>query len=169
LSYVNLALDSDALIKLAKSSAKEIVGLNYTLFLPPEVRRECVEQGKAGGFPDAVRVEENIRSGRLRVRRPKPSGQTEALVKDLRLRGGEADVLRLFRSGGVELVVSDDRRFLHLLEALGVPYATPSSLIAALVRTKKLSSRDGLRFLERLAGSISEEEYVEARRAIEGG
>jgi len=169
LNYVNLALDSDALIKLAKSSAKEIVGSNYTLLLPPEVRRECVEQGKAGGFPDAVRVEENIRSGRLRVRRPKRSGRTEALVKDLRLLGGEADVLRLFRSGGVELVVSDDRRFVHLLEALGVPYATPSSLIAALVRTKKLSGRDGLGYLDRLAGSISEEEYVEARRAIEEG
>jgi hypothetical protein len=85
---VNLAIDTDALIKLTKSSSKRAVGTAFTVFVPSEVQKECVEQGKAGGFPDALRVEENIGRGVLRVRKPKRSAKTDAIVKDLRLSGG---------------------------------------------------------------------------------
>ena len=62
---MNLAIDTDALIKLTKSSSKSAVGKAFTVLVPPEVQRECVEQGKAGGFPDALRVEENVEKGVL--------------------------------------------------------------------------------------------------------
>ena len=121
---MNLAIDTDALIKLTKSSSKGAVGAAFTVLVPSEVQRECVQQGKAGGFADALRVEENIERGVLTVRKPKRSSRTEAIVSDLRLSGGEADVLRLHRSGGIDLVVSDDRRFLQILEALGIRFST---------------------------------------------
>src|SRR3989442_11709460 len=66
---MNLAIDTDALIKLTKSSSKSAVGKAFTVLVPPEVERECVEQGKAGGFPDALRVEENVERGVLTVRK----------------------------------------------------------------------------------------------------
>ncbi|MGQ0797485.1 MAG: hypothetical protein ACT4OI_06465 [Methanobacteriota archaeon] len=166
---MNLVIDTDALIKLTKSSAKGPVGATFAIFVPSEVQRECVEQGKAGGFPDALRVEENIERRVLTVRKSKRSVRTEAIVRDLKLSGGEADVFRLHRSGGIDLVVSDDRRFLSILEALGIRYTTPGPLIAALARMGKLPRKEALAHLERLAAFISEDEYSESKRAIEEG
>lgn len=166
---MNLAIDTDALIKLTKSSSKGTIGTAFTVLVPSEVQREAVQQGKAGGFPDALRVEENIEKGVLTVRKPKRSPRTEAIVKDLRLSGGEADALRLHRSGGVDLIVSDDRRFLQILEAVGIPYTTPGLLIAALSRMGKLPREEALVHLEKLEAFISEEEYSEAKRAIDEG
>ena len=162
-------MDTDALIKLTKSSAKGAVGAAFTILVPSEVKKECVQQGKAGGFPDALRVEDNIERGVLTVRKPKRSVRTEAIVRDLRLSGGEADVLRLHQSGGIDLVVSDDRRFLQILEVLGIRYTTPGPLIAALSRMGKIPRKEALDHLERLAAFISEDEYSEATRAIEEG
>ena len=162
-------MDTDAMIKVTKGSAKETVAKAFTLVLPPEVRRECVEQGKAGGHPDAVRIEENLRSGLLSEAHGKETSETEALIRDLRLAGGEADVVRLYRAGAVDLVVSDDRRFLQFLEGLGIPFATPAALIVALVRRRKASVPEGVAFLDKLAGMISDDEYGEARRALEEG
>jgi len=164
---MNLAIDTDALIKLTKSSSKSAVGKAFTVLVPPEVERECVEQGKAGGFPDALRVEENVEKGVLTVRKPKRSARTEAMVGDLRLSGGEADVLRLHRSGGIDLIVSDDRRFLHILEALGIRYTAPGPLIAAMFRLGMIPRTEALRHVEKLGAFISEEEHSEAKRAIE--
>lgn len=160
-------MDTDAMIKVTKGSAKETVAKAFTLVLPPEVRRECVEQGKAAGHADAVRIEENLRRGLLSEVRRKGSAQTEALIRDLRLSGGEADVVRLYRAGGTDLVVSDDRRFLQFLEGLGIPYATPAALIVALVRRKRVPVGEGLALLDKMTGLISEDESLEARRALE--
>jgi len=166
---MRLVIDTDALIKLTKSGAKELVGTNFGVLLPPQVRVECVDQGKLGGFPDAIRIEDNIRRGLMKVRKPQRTARTEAIVRELRLIGGEADVLRLFRSGGVDVVVSDDRRFLQMLEALAIPFATPSSLIVALAGRGLLRRAEALARLDALAEFISEEEYLEARRALEEG
>jgi len=166
---MNLAIDTDALIKLTKSSSKGAIGTAFTVLVPGEVQRECVQQGKAGGFPDALRVEENIEKGVLTVRKPKRSTRTEAIVRDLKLSGGEADALRLHRSEGIDLIVSDDRRFLQILEAIGIPYTTPGLLIAALSRMGKLLRKEALVHLEKLEAFISVEEYSEAKRAIEEG
>ena len=161
-------MDTDAMIKLTKGSAKETVSKAFTLILPPQVRRECVEQGKAGGYPDAIRIEENLKTGRLVVARGRRSAGTEALIRDLKLLGGEADVVRLYRAGGADLIVSDDRRFLQFLEGLGIPFATPAALIVALVRQGHAAPKEGLALLDKIAGSISEDEYREARRALGG-
>ena len=159
-------MDTDAMIKVTKGSVKEAVAKAFTLLLPPEVRRECVEQGKAGGYPDALRIEENLRRGLLSQAHGKRSPETEALIRDLRLAGGEADVVRLFRAGAADLIVSDDRRFLQFLEGLGIPFTTPAALIVALVRRKKATPEDGLALLDKLVGMISEDEHDEARRSL---
>jgi len=165
---VDLVLDSDVVIKMAKSSAKEVVTSEFTVLIPPEVAVECIEQGKAAGHPDALTVEENIAQGRIQVRRPRKSDRVETVVSDLRLKGGEAGVVRLFRSGGVDVAVSDDRRFLQILQALDIPYATSSSLIVALAKRSRITKREALNYLEKLAEYISEEQHTAAKAAIEG-
>ncbi len=162
-------MDTDALIKLTKASAKETVASNLSVFIPPEVRTESVDQGKEGGFPDAARIAENIGRGLLATRKPRRSAEVDSLVRDLQLTKGEAEVLRLFRSGSMDLVVSDDRRFLHTLDTLGIPYATSSSLLVALTRSKRISTKAALAVLDKLARFISDNEYVEARKALEEG
>lgn len=128
---------------------------------------ECVEQGKQGGHPDALKVEENIKRGRIRVRNIRKSEHGETIVRDLRLKGGEADIVRLYSSGGVDVAVSDDRRFLQVLQALDIPFATSSSLIVALTKRGRMKREDALMYLQKLAEYISEEQYAEARAAIE--
>jgi len=166
---VNIALDSDVVIKVTKSSLKETLVSAFLVLLPPEVVVECVEQGKQGGHADALKVEENIKRGRIQVRTTRKSGRAETIVRDLRLKGGEAGVVRLHGSGAVNVVVSDDRRFLHVLEALDIPFATSSSLIVALAKRGRMKREDALMYLQKLAEYISEEQYAEARAAVEEG
>lgn len=160
-------MDTDAMVKLTKAGAKEQAAKAFTIILTPRVRQECVGQGKAAGHPDAVRIEENLRRGFLSAGRSRRSAKTEALLRTLRLSGGEADVLRLYQGGGADLVVSDDRRFLRIVEGLGVPFTTPSALLVALVRVGSATRAEGLALLESLAPFMSDEEYLEARRAME--
>jgi hypothetical protein len=160
-------MDTDALIKLTKAAAKEAVCGEYTVVLAPAVERESVEEGKAAGYADAVVIEENLRAGRLSTVRPRRSSKTERLLRDLAIVGGEADTLRLYRAGRADLIVSDDGRFLGILDALNVPYATPGALIAALVRRRAVSVAEGSAFLEALVGMVSEAEYLETRRVLE--
>jgi len=127
-----------------------------------------VDEGKARGFPDAARIEQNIRAGLVRVQGPRRIEPTEALIRDLRVASAEADVLRLFRSGGMDAVVSDDRRFLQTLEALGIPFAISSSLLVGVARLKPIGVREGLALLEKLTGFVGDSEYLEARRVLEG-
>lgn len=160
-------MDSDALIKVAKGSLKELVSSEFDVVLSPEVQVECVNHGKAGRYPDAILIEENIKEGLLIFKNTKKSTPAEAIIKDLKLSGGEADTLRLYESGAADIVVSDDSRFLRFLEGLGIPFATPSSLLVALVRIGKVGREDGMAHLEKLSAFISDEEYLEARRALE--
>lgn len=162
-------MDTDALVKLTKGSAKEIVGSAFEVVLPPGVYEEAVERGKAGGHADAFRIEENVRQGLLVVRRPPSDTRTERLIEELGLAGGEADLLRLLSGEEVEAAVSDDSRFLHILEGLGVRYATPSALLVLLRRTGALPGDETRAKLDALAPFISEEEYLEAQRALEEG
>jgi len=54
------------------------------------------------------------------------------MIANLGMRGGEAAVFRLYKSGGFDAVSSDDSKFLEILDALDIPYLTPSALIVHL-------------------------------------
>jgi hypothetical protein len=67
----------------------------------------------------------------------------------------------------VDVVVSDDRRFLNVLQTLRIPFATSSSLIVALAKRDRIERGEALGYLEKLAEYISEEQYAAARAAIQ--
>lgn len=160
-------MDADVVIKMTKSSLKETVVSSFTVLIPPEVAIECVEQGKAGGHPDAFTVAENIDRGRIRVHRPRRSEPVETAARDLGLKGGEAGIVRLMRSGTGDVAVSDDRRFIQVLAALGLPHATSSSLLVALAKQARMSREEASRCLEKLKEHISEAQYAAAKAALE--
>src|SRR3972149_8542509 len=150
---------------MTKSSLKEAVVSPFSVLLPAEVEAECVEQGKQGGHADALKVEENIKRGRIQVRGPRRSDRAEPIVRGLNLEGGEAGLVRLHASGGIDVVVSDDRRFLDVLQTLEIPFATSSSLIVALARRGRTKGGEEPVYLQDLAEYTSKEQDAGARAA----
>nr|QNO51759.1 hypothetical protein LBHPMFOL_00029 [Methanosarcinales archaeon ANME-1 ERB6] len=164
---MKVILDADSLIKLTKAKAKEIVLKNMEAYIPPKVFEETVEIPKEEGYPDAFLIDENLKKGLLAVEKIKENKEAEALITKLRIRGGEADVFRLYKSGDFDVVSSDDGKFLEMLGGLNVPYITPSALIVFLLKKKVLSREDAESYINNLKEMISDEEYYLAIREVE--
>lgn len=162
-------VDSDTLIKLTRAGAKEPVASAIEIVAPPEVKREAVEEGKKGGFPDAFEIEQNIKKGLLKVPRAQKAKEVEVIIKKLGLKGGEAGVFRLFKAGKCKAIASDDQKFLDLIAALNIPFTTPSSLLIYVWKMKKIDKEKCLKLLEKLRSVVSEEEYQLALSELKGG
>lgn len=89
------------------------------------------------------------------------------MVNDLGMGYGESDVFRLYRSGGFDAISSDDRRFLKIVDALDIPYLTPTALIIYLFNKKILKKDDARSYLNNLKEMVSDEEYYLAIREVE--
>ena len=153
-------MDSDVLIKLTKASIKDFVASGFEVYIPTDVRRETVDEGKVRGYADAHIIEENIASGKLKLAGAKRDGPVEKLIGSLNLLGGEADSLRLFRQGNYGAIVSDDRRFVGLIEGLGITYMTPTALLLYLWRIGSASKAQTRMCVEKIKPYISAEEYL---------
>lgn len=161
---MRLVVDADALIKLIKAGAKEIVSEAVELWIPPKVHREVIVEGKRGGHPDAIEAEANVMRRKVRLiahRRRLVSSEARLLF------GGEREVLSAFRGGGFDAVVSDDQRFLMRLDGFAVPFFTPGALLVVLARRGRLERERVAMVLERLRAWISADEYALCRMAIE--
>jgi len=164
-----LGMDSDTLIKLTRAGGKEVVASAVEIVVPPEVKKEAVDEGKRGGFPDAFEIERNIEKGLIKVVKARKAGETETIVRELGLMGGEAGVFRLFRDGKCKVVASGDQKFLDLIEALNIPFVTPSALIVRLWKNGKIERDACLELLKKLEPMISDEEYQLALFELKGG
>lgn len=164
-----IGMDSDTLIKLTKAGAKGTIASIVKLIVPPEVKKETVEEGEKGGFPDAFEIERNFKKGLVRVVKTPKSEETEVIVRNLGLKGGEASVLRLFKGGKCKAIASDDQKFLDLIEALNIPFVTPSALIIYLWKKGKIGRDVCFKLLQKLKSMISEEEYQLALFELKGG
>ena len=69
------------------------------------------------------------KNGLLLIRDIIEDSNLDEMVKRLGIGYGEADVFRLFKSGYFDIISSDDRRFLKIMDSLDVPYFTPTALI----------------------------------------
>jgi len=160
LCNMKVIMDSDALIKVTKASVKDVIVSNIEVFVPEEVEREIVDEGKIKGYPDAIVVEDNIKKGKINAIDTKPNEVTEGVIKSLHLLGGEADSFRLFKQGKYDAITSDDQRFLDLIDSLGIPFTTPTSLLLYLWKAGKISKRKTRGYLEKMRELISLEEYL---------
>lgn len=162
-------MDSNTLIKLTRAGAKEAIASVVEVVVPPEVKKEAVNEGKEGGFPDAFEIERNLKRGLVKVVKAPKTKETEAIVKKLGFGGGEAGVFRLFKAGECRGVVSDDQKFLDLIGALNIPFITPSALTIHAWKKGKITKKACLELLEKLKPMISEEEYQLALVELRGG
>lgn len=164
---MKVVMDSDSLIKLTRARAKEIVVKNIDVYIPPKVFEETVTIPKKEGFPDAFLIEENLDKGFVNIKTYKEDQHIEEMVNDLGMGYGESDVFRLYRSGGFDAISSDDRRFLMIVDALDIPYLTPTALIIYLFNEKILTKDDARLYLNNLKEMVSYEEYYLAIREVE--
>ena len=145
---MRIVVDSDALIKLTKSGAKELIAGCFDVVIPERVYEETVTE--AEGYPDAREIERNIEAKRIAV---KEASQDEK---------GEMAALDLYGRGDYDLLVSDDSRFLKHLAANRIPYLTPPFLIVYLLHKEKISKICAEKYIDNLKMYISEEEYLTA-------
>ena len=160
-------MDADSLIKLTKAKAKEVILKNIEVYIPPKVVEETVKIPKEEGYPDAFLIEANLKKGLLVVEKIEENEEVEEMVARLRIRGGEADVFRLYKSKEVDAISSDDGKFLEILDALDIPYLTPSALIVHLFKMNVLSKKGTETYITELKEMISDEEYYLAIREVE--
>jgi hypothetical protein len=156
---MNVVMHTDALIKITKSSLKELMTSNIFIHIPVAVKKESVDEGKIRRFPDAILVERNIQAGKINVVRTKKKRSIEGIIKNLQLKGGEADSLRLFHQGRYDSIVSDDQKFLELVDSIGIPFLTPAALIVYLYRVHRISSAAARKYVDKIKHMISNEEY----------
>ena len=160
-------MDADSLIKLTKAKAKEVILKNIEAYIPPKVVEEAIKIPKEEGYPDAFLIEENLKKGLLEVGKIEEKEEADEMIDRLRIRGGEADVFRLYKPGEFNAISSDDGKFLEILDALDIPYLTPSALIIYLLKEKVLSKEETKRYINNLKEMISSEEYYLAMREVE--
>lgn len=139
-------MDADCLIKLAKSSLKEIVCRSFSVVIPPLVKKEVVDDSVQ---PDSMMVKNNLDKKILTVSPASRSGSK-----------GEEAVFDVFRSGKYDAICSDDKRFIKRLRLFEIPYLTPAVLIALMVRKGDITLSLALGKLELLAPLVSDDEYL---------
>ncbi len=147
---MHLLMDSDCLIKLAKSSVKESVCTSFTVVIPALVKKEVAEATPE--HPEVALINENLRRKILTVT---SSGGSESK--------GEEAVFTIFESGRFDAICSDDKRFIRRLRLFNVPYLTPAVLIALLLTQKKITKKEALQKLNSLSAFISEQEHFTVR------
>lgn len=155
-------MDSDCLVKLTKAEAKEAVIEHMEVYIPPLVKKETVDEAKERGYQDAFIIEENLANKGLRIGKHKgKAGFAVPVAK------GELEVVSLYLDGGYDAIASDDRRFLKKLDALGIPYLTPTACIIYLFKAGEIDKRKALNILDGLRPFVSYEEYMISRFYLE--
>lgn len=83
------------------------------------------------------------------------------------LGAGEREALHLFFEERADAIVSDDARFLPLLERAGVSYLPPALVLVQLARRKEISRDASLAHLERMKPLIKPGVYRRAKEDLE--
>ena len=167
---LKVVIDSDGLIKLAKAGVLEKVVKAWDCHITQAVYEETVERGKEEAYPDAEEIERIIQDrGHVRPpsrEHPQAKGVL-ALAGAKSLGRGEQETLHLFFAEEADVIISDDRAFLAVLERAALPYLPPALALVELARRKGIGIEEALEALERMKRLIKAEVYQRAREDLE--
>jgi len=169
---LKVVIDSDGLIKLAKAGVLEKVAGAWDFYIPQAVYEETVERGKEEAYPDAEEIERIIQGqGRGHVRPPSREHPRAkgilALAGAKSLGRGEQETLHLFFAEEADVIISDDRAFLAVLERAALPYLPPALALVELARRKGIGIEEAVEALEKMKRLIKAEVYQCAREDLE--
>ena len=155
-------LDSDALIKLTKSELIEDIAKKSNLSISEEAFKEVVIEGKRRLYEDAFKIENMVKNNlikKLKVKRAK---------NDLEVGAGETSTLALYKEKKFDIIVSDDRKFLNVLDKEEIKFVTPLGLIVALVKKGGLDKKKAINGIKNIKNLVREDIYDSAINEIGG-
>lgn len=158
---IKFVLDADAAIKLTKANVMEKAATHTKLFISEQVYQEILK-GKEKLYEDAFYIESLANNKEVAVHKTN-TDQSEGLGV------GECSALTLFKEIKADAIISDDRKFLSLLERELIPFVVVTDFIAFLVIKKAATKEEGLSALNKIRFLVREENYQAAKTKIEGG
>lgn len=153
-----LVFDADALIKLAHAGV--LRHIKQDRLMSQTVYEETVIEGKKQLYDDAYEIERLVQEGALQAVKTRTAEDIPGLGK------GELSTLALFTQVKADAIISDDKKFLSVLEERQIPFIIPTELIAALVH--KIGKKEAIEALRRIKPFVSEENYESASEALGG-
>lgn len=162
--------DSSFLIHLVKVGLFQVIGGRFTFIIPSKVKEETVDEGKKEGYPDAYKIEEEIKKERIQVRKLDAVHRKMKLEMTSKFRGlgeGEIEAISLADQENVDLVGMDDEHaFKTTKKMLGIPLVTSGSLTVRAVEIGLLPKEEGREMILNLKKVGLSPEYV--FEALEG-
>ena len=149
-------LDADGLIKLTKSGIMEELAKHRKCVITREVFDEAVRKGKERFYEDAYAIEDMVNRKLLSVEKI----QFEEIDN---LGKGEASSLELYKKKKCSAIITDDRKFLSVLEEQGIPFIMPADVIISLLNRRKIARKAALEALEKIKPLVREEVYAKAK------
>lgn len=154
-------MDSDALIKLTKSGIIEEICHHYYCIITPEVKNECVEEGKKRLYDDALKIEGLINKNLLKIVESKESVK----IKN-NFGKGEISTLNIYFQEKNSFIVTDDSAFITYLEENDIKFFISADLIFLMKVSNKIDKKTALNYLEKIREFIREEVYNDIKKDI---
>ena len=157
---LKFVFDADAAIKLAKAGVLEKITMFAKCIMPKQVNEEVLK-GKEKMYEDAFIVEELVHKNKINV-------TTTNHEQINGLGAGECSALALFGVFKADAIISDDRKFLSLLEMREIPFITPIDAVTLLALKHCITKQEAINALTRLRKLVRKENYQEAIKTIGG-
>ena len=145
--------DSSSLILATKAAVLQTLCMCFAVQIPEAAFEETVEAGKSAGQPDALRIEEAVETGRIKVAKVAAlkDKKIEKWLKELCLGEGEEQALKLCLQVKANLFLVDDRQAINAAKLLEINWSTLPGLIVGLAEKNRLAPEkalDALRVLQ---------------------
>ncbi len=163
-----IVLDSDGLIKLAKSGVLENILDCFGCFISNEVFKEAILEGQKLGFEDAFIINTLLKKKKLKVRKHSLNKKASKLLENtVGLGAGEISSFHLFYNIKASALVTDDQHFLRFLEQKNIAFVLPGDLIHKMLVLGKINKKDATNALEKIRPLIKEEVFNKIKLKIE--
>ena len=157
---IKFVLDADGIIKLAKASVLESLTRFAKCTITKQVYKE-VSKGKEKMYEDAFIIEGLVKKGKMKIS-PVNYENIDGLAS------GECSTLALFHKLKADSIISDDRKFLSLLNSREIHFIIPTDIITLLSTKHHISVIEAISALEKIRSFVHEENYTSAKRRIGG-
>ncbi len=159
----NFVLDADALIKLTKTDLIKKISEKINLLITEEVFNEAVIEGKNKLYKDAFIIEDLIKDKLIK------KASIKLVKKELPDLGiEELSTLNAYEQNKANVIVSDDRRFLNILDEKSVKFTTPVSLMVAMHNKKLINKKDAIAGMNKIKNLVGKYVYESAIKEIGG-
>lgn len=157
-------VDTDSLIKLAKSNIIKEVCKYFNCLISEEVYNEAVTKGKEGLYQDAFEIEELLKNKLIKL---KKCGKGKKIEFSNNLGEGEKSTFILYQNSKNSLIVSDDNTFINFLKKENVSFIIPADFIVLLKKLNKIGELKALNYLENLKPHIKPKVYLNIKKKLE--